>query len=75
MLVFMCDYLCHLFIVSSTFSTLLWVAVLTVFEEITSQAAKDRIQKTHNLSLTVCVCVCVCVANFTNKHVVLVIIS
>ena len=38
-MVVMRDYLCHLFIVSWTFPTLPWVAVLTVFEGITSQAA------------------------------------
>ena len=43
--------------------------MLTVFEGITSQAAYDHIQNTHNLSLTLCVCVCE--ANFTNKHMIL----
>jgi len=65
--------------VSWTFPTLLWVAVLAVFEEITRQTAEDHIEKTHNLSLTcVCVCVCVCacvracvracVCDFTTKN-------
>ena len=37
-LVVVCGYLFHLFIVSWKFSTFLCVAVLTVFEGITSQA-------------------------------------